>query len=394
MAGVYVHIPYCAWKCGYCAFNSRPLRDPREHDAYMRALHAELRLRAAELRALRVETVYFGGGTPSLVPPHALAALLRAIRDADGAGSAVVETTLEANPEGLVRRAVDGMCGEERLARLRDAGFDRLSLGIQSFDAGALAYLERRHGPGDGPAAVAAARRAGFDNLSVDLIVGLPAPHDHCHLDDVARAIELCAPEHLSVYLLGIEEPSRLAHAVATGLAAAPLPEAQADAFLACEAVLVAAGYEHYEVSNFARPGRRARHNAAYWTGEPYLGLGAGAHSYLIAADGQPFRRANVADADVYVRALSDGLDPTDLLEPIDAETERRERLMLALRTTEGINPGAFGAASQALERRLARLAQRGLFIHDGGRWRPTAEGFLHADGLTVELWEALDGAG
>jgi oxygen-independent coproporphyrinogen-3 oxidase len=385
-----LHIPYCAWKCGYCAFNSRPLRAPGEHDAYLRALTAELRLRSAELRALTVETVYFGGGTPSLAPPDALADLLRTIRDAVGPGSEVVETTLEANPEGLTRRGADGLSGEERLARLRDAGFDRLSLGIQSFDEGALGYLERRHAPGDGPAAVAAARRAGFDNLSVDLIVGLPEPHDRCHLNDVVLAIERCAPEHLSLYLLGIEEPSRLACAVASGRAAAPLPEAQADAYLGCEVALVAAGYEHYEVSNFARPGRRARHNAAYWSGAPYLGLGAGAHSYLIGAGGRTFRRANLADADAYVRTLSDGLDPTDFMEPIDPETERRERLMLALRTTEGINPGAFGAASEALDRRLARLAQRGLFTPDGGRWRPTAEGFLHADGLTVELWEAL----
>jgi len=392
VAGIYVHIPYCAWKCGYCAFNSRPLRDASEHIAYLTALRSELGLRAAELAALRVETVYFGGGTPSLAPPDGLSALVRAILAGAGAGSAPVETTLEANPEGLVRRGADGLTGDERLARLRAGGFDRLSLGVQSFDPGALAYLERRHGPDDGPRAIAAARRTGFDNVSLDLIVGLPAPHDRCHRADVARALE-CGPEHLSVYLLGIEDPSRLAGAVAAGHASAPDPEQQAAAFLECHTALVAAGYEHYEVSNYARPGRRARHNAAYWTGAPYLGLGAGAHSYLRTPDGA-FRRANVADPDAYVRTLARGQDPTDFLEPIDAETARREQLMLALRTSSGLNPGAFGAASRALERRLARLEERGLFTREGSHWRPTPEGFLYADGLTVDLWEILDGDG
>lgn len=392
MAGVYVHLPYCTSKCGYCAFNSRPLRRADELERYVAALEAELRLRRDELSRLSVDTVYFGGGTPSLAPPSTLARILGAVVAAAASGSRPREATLEVNPEGV---------DEARLSALREAGFDRLSVGVQSFDGAALRFLERRHGPEEGERVVAAARRAGFANLGIDLIVGLPTPHDGALDADLERAIAL-APEHLSVYLLGIESPSRLARAVARGAARAPDDDRQAEAFLACHARLGAAGYEHYEVSNYARTGFRARHNAAYWDGTPYVGLGAGAHSYLPAAPCGDMRRANVRDADRYVRVLAAGRDPADLCETITPEMALRERLMLQCRTADGLCPASYGeegarggavrgAAADRLRAALDRMAAGGWFERDGDRYRPTAEGLLHADGAALALWDALD---
>ena len=382
MAGVYVHIPYCRSKCSYCAFNSRPLPLPGALDDYLAALAAELRLRRAELRRLALDTVYFGGGTPSLVPPDALADLLGQIRLGARPGSVPGEVTLEANPEGV---------DEAWLARLRAVGFTRLSVGVQSFDPAALRFLGRRHGPADGPRVIEAARRAGFANVGLDLILGLPPPLAGLYERDVPAALA-CAPDHVSAYLLTVEEPAPYALAVARGEAAAPAESEQVAAFRFCHDALAAAGFRHYEISNFARPGARSRHNSAYWTGAPYLGLGAGAHSLVEDDAGGLWRRANVDDPSEYVRRLSDGEDPALPAEALSPETAVRERLMLAVRTAEGVALADFDEHAEPLARALDPMVERGWFDRsEGGRYRPTVDGFLRADAVALALWEALD---
>ena len=380
VAGVYVHIPYCRAKCRYCAFSSRPLGSPRRLDDYLDALGAEIRLRRDRLARLDLETIYLGGGTPSLAPPAALGTVLAALRRSAGRVVDRPETTLEANPEGL---------DEARLSRLREAGFRRLSVGVQSFDEGALRFLGRRHGPDDGPRIVEAARRAGFADVGLDLILGLPAPFEGVYESDLPRAIA-CDVSHVSAYLLTVEEPSALARDVAGG-AAPPSEAEQVAAYRAAHARLTAAGFAHYEVSNFARPGFRSRHNAAYWSGAPYLGFGAGAHSFAPDGQGRTFRRWNEPDPGRYVRLLARGRSPTASREEITPEMARRERLMLAVRTDEGVTPREFGAAAEPLSDKLVGMAARGWLRRDGDRYRPTPEGFLRADAIALTLWEALE---
>ncbi len=377
--GLYFHVPFCRGKCGYCAFNSRPLRDEAELARYADALVRELAAHRERLAGAWITTVYFGGGTPALLPPDRVAALLAQARAMAGGVANDVEVTLEANPDTLDDRA---------LAGFRAAGVNRISLGVQSFDAAALAFLERRHRPDQAAQAVGAARRAGFDNLSLDLIAGLPAPHAETYRADLAAALAL-APEHLSVYLLAAEKPSRLHDAVQAGRITLPDADRQADVYLDIDRALTAAGYAHYEVSNYARPGREARHNAAYWAGVPYLGLGAGAHSYGLR-DGRPARWANAGDPDDYVRRMEAGTSPVDFAEEVTPAMARRERLMLALRTAAGIDVSQFGAAAPALADALSRHAAEGRFTRDGSRFRPTPAGLLVADGIAAELWDAL----
>jgi len=378
--GLYLHLPFCRSKCGYCAFNSRPLRDANEFEAYLHALEKELAAQVDHLARATVATIYFGGGTPSLAAPSQLGTLIAQVRRLAGALAPDAEITLEANPDTLT---------EQSLAELRAAGVNRLSLGAQSFGAAALAFLERRHRPAQAERAFRAARRVGFDNVSLDLIAGLPAPHDEAYRADLAAALAL-APEHLSVYLLTAEPPSRLHEAVCAGRVALLDAERQVDIFLDIDAALVRAGFEHYEVSNFARPGRRARHNAAYWSGAPYLGLGAGAHSFG-EREGQPSRWANASDADEYVRRLERGASPVDFTETVTPEMARREKLMLKLRTSEGADLREFGEAAPILAAALSRFVEQGWYTRDGTRFRPTPAGMLVADGVATALWKAME---
>lgn len=378
-SGLYVHVPFCAAKCGYCSFNSAPLRGPATLDAYLAAVAVEIDQRADELARLSPTTLYFGGGTPTMAAPAALGRLREKLLAACRTGARIGEATVEANPVTLDRAKLDG---------LRDAGFDRLSLGVQSFDRAALAWLGSTARAVDIAATVDEARAAGFANLSLDLIVGVPAPHDTVFRDDLRRVIDL-GPEHLSVYLLSLDEPAPLFADLRAGKFALPDGDRQADVFLEVGATLTAAGYEHYEVSNFARPGRRSRHNSAYWTGAAYAGFGAGAHS-LILGGARPVRRANVADPPAYVDALARGVEPIAFVESLTVETAARERIMLALRTSEGLAPSDFPAASEKLLERLSILAREGKYTWDGARFRPTPAGFLVADGVAAELWDLL----
>jgi len=379
MAGIYLHVPFCRSKCGYCAFNSRPPADEATLPRYLDALKAELAMRREALARLRVDTIYFGGGTPSLLAPDAIGELIALVKTHAQALGDELEITLEANPETLTAT---------NLAGFMAAGVNRISLGAQSFDAEALAWLERRHAPERTGEAFSLAREAGYANIGLDLIVGLPHPHDLAYAADLKHAVEL-APEHLSVYLLSAEEPSRLHTRVEKNEVTLLDEETQADIFLDCHEMLTDAGYEHYEVSNYARPGFRSRHNSAYWLGDAYLGFGAGAHSYY-GLGARPQRWGNADEPDRYGRMLAEGNAPLAFIEDITATMAMQEKLMLQLRMSEGVDVSEFGPFADALREKLAAYADSGWYERDGDRFRPTAAGLLVADGVAADLWDVL----
>jgi oxygen-independent coproporphyrinogen-3 oxidase len=380
IAGVYIHVPFCEAKCGYCAFNSRPLADRGVLDRYLAALDAELNRWRTLLADAALRTIYFGGGTPSLVAPSRVAALIGSIRGELRNPDDLVEITLEANPATLTA---------DNLRGFRAAGVNRLSIGVQSFDHGALDFLECSYRADRVPEIMALAREAGFANIGLDLIVGLPEPYHDVYRADLEQALAL-SPEHLSVYLLTVEEPSRLHERVRAGELKKLDDERQADIFLECHERLTQAGYEHYEVSNYARPGYRSRHNSLYWSGELYWGLGAGAHSYLQRA-GRLFRRGNVADPNRYVQAIEQGREPADFTEWLTPSMIAREKIMLALRTGDGLAPADFGDLAERIFGALSKHTRDGRFTWDGHRFRPTPTGFLLADAIAAELWEAYE---
>lgn len=318
MAGIYIHVPFCARRCAYCDFYSTTLAASLQVD-YVNALCREIALRRNEAGGDRIETVYLGGGTPSLLAPL----LLGRIFDAVWAAYDVVpeaEVTLEANPDDL---------SDDYVARLRELPINRLSLGVQTFSDPLLRLLGRRHTAAQALCALERCRRAGFDNLSLDLMFGLPGQTLEDWEADLARALGF-GPAHLSAYSLSYEEGTRLWQMRGRGQVA----EAPDDLSRAMYERLIdrtqAAGMEHYEISNFARPGRRARHNAAYWHGVPYLGFGAAAHSYSGTS-----RRWNVADVRRYIVAAG---CPPHGGEQLDARTRYNEMVMTALRTVEGLD--------------------------------------------------------
>lgn len=291
---LYLHIPFCRHRCSYCDFNTYTTVGELQAP-YVAALIEEIRrVGAAAPARPAVPTVFFGGGTPSLLAPEEVAAILDAAREAFDL-SPEAEITLEANPE-----TVD----VDRLAGFRAAGVNRISYGVQSADAGELALLGREHDFATAVAAVAAAREAGFDNLNLDLIYGLPGQSvgDWQRTLDAVLATAATMPvvTHISLYCLTIEPGTPMQRWLHNGTIMAPDPDTAADQYeVACEA-LAAAGYEHYEISNWARPGRECRHNVVYWRNEPYLGLGAGAHG---SAGG--YRYQVVRQPRAYVRRIT-----------------------------------------------------------------------------------------
>jgi len=380
MAGIYRHLPFCRRKCGYCAFHSRPLPDAATLADYLAALEEELELRRPLLAEARVDTLYFGGGTPSLVAPERIAALIDRCRANVREFADDGEITLEANPETL---------DADKLAGYRAVGVNRLSLGAQTFDEDALAFLERGHRPEQVRAAVDMARAAGIMNINVDVIVGLPEPHAACWENDLRQALAL-NPQHLSVYLLSVEQGTRLHEQARTGTFTPLDDERQADIFLDVHEFLTSAGFAHYEVSNYARPGCASRHNSATWRGEAYLGVGAGAHSFW-PQEGRDTRWANLAEPGDYRQRLRWGEEPVEFMEEITPPMRRRERLMLALRTAAGVDPREFAPHVSALTAALETMRARDYFTYENDRYRPTPAGMLLADGLAVELWEILE---
>ena len=326
--GIYVHIPYCIQKCGYCDFVSAPICGAAEEMAsYAAALRAEILREAPLLRARwgDAATVYIGGGTPTALPAALLTRIIKVLTSAAGMPA---ECTVEANP---------GTVDEIYLAQLKAAGVSRISLGVQSFDDALLRVIGRIHTAAEAERAFHAARRAGFTNISLDLMYGLPQQTLEDLKRSVAAAIAL-SPEHISVYGLTVEEGTPFAAAAERGCL--PLPQAEDEEAMYEHIVhtLPACGYRRYEISNFARPGFESCHNLSYWKNVPYLGVGAAAHSYL---DGM--RWANESDTAAYIRALSAGAPvrtPEDAART--AANAMEEYAFLALRTAEGIDEQDF----------------------------------------------------
>ena len=374
--GLYVHIPFCKSKCAYCDFYSLSRREDRMDD-YCAALAAHLRRMAPQAAGVSVDTVYFGGGTPTLLGADRLCGLLDVIREvyrlAPGA-----EITLEANPDSALDAAP--------LAQLRRAGFNRISLGMQSADDRELAEIGRIHTAEQVGRAVAAARSAGFDNLSLDLIYGLPGQTMARWQANLEAAAAL-KPEHLSCYGLKVEEGTPLYRRRKE--AALPDDDAQADMYLCAADRLEQLGYARYEISNFARPGRESRHNLRYWQLKEYLGFGPGAHS-----DFSGVRFARSRDLEGYIRAAATGdLSPAER-QAVSPEERAEEYLMLGLRTAAGISPEGLARHGRDFAPLLPFLEQcrREGYAHRSadGSWRLTARGALLSNPIIVSLTELL----
>ena len=370
-AGLYVHVPFCRSRCAYCDFYS--ITDHGAVDAWLEALALEMGMYRGFAPAF--DTVYVGGGTPSCLPAERLAETLRQLRSAfpviPGA-----ETTVEVNP---------GDVDTDTLSRLREAGFNRVSIGVQSFDDGLLAALGRRHGGREGREALAAARRAGFDNLSVDLIYGVPGQSHGLWRQTLETALGF-QPEHLSCYELTLERGTPLHRRVREGQAP-PLP-AEEEAyrfFSATSTFLEAHGYLHYEVSNFALgEARISRHNHKYWDHAPYLGLGPAAHSFRATR-----RWWNHRSVERYIRDIRQGRTPLEGQEELSQEQLRTEALYFGFRTRRGIDGPAFRERyGLDLFRQegavLRRMQDAGLIRLDGEALTPTREGLAVADRLCL----------
>src|SRR5213083_601013 len=395
MHHLYVHVPFCRRRCSYCDF-SIAVRKRIPAREYVEAVLREVELlRRAdpgaspdETEERGLDTLYLGGGTPSLLPPDALAMLVTSLRDAFGAtssrdassvtslGSAVTpsrdvfEVTLEANPEDVE---------PEHARAWRRAGVNRVSLGAQSFDDHVLAWMHRSHDAARIGGAVRTLRDAGFDNLSLDLIFALPAELQRDWERDLELALSL-GPDHLSLYGLTVEERTPLARWISRGAIAPPEDDRYADEYLLAHVRLAAYGYHFYEVSNACRDQRRSRHNSAYWSGRPYLGLGPAAHSY----DGRA-RRWNVAAWPAYARAVADGRSPVESREVLTPEQRELERVYLALRTEAGVSLSTLHHPPPAS---TTRWVDRGWAEVRDGRLVCTPQGWLRLDSLVRDLTE------
>lgn len=368
---LYVHSPFCARRCSYCDFAVTVAAEPPVV-AWTEAVGRELAEVTSERGWTRLPlvTAYLGGGTPSLLGEGAVGRLVDALAPyADFAG--VAEFTAEANPESFTAALAEDW---------RGAGVGRVSFGAQTFHAPSLRWMGRLHGP-DGPArAVANARGAGIDNVGLDLIFGLPERLGRDLGADLDRILAL-EPDHISVYGLSVEPDTPLGRWVAAGRERLPDPDRYGEEYLAVAERLRAEGYRHYEVSNFARPGRESRHNAAYWRGVPYLGLGSGAHSFVA-----PERWWNHRDWGEYREAVRSGRGARAASEVVGPDQARLEAIWLGLRTAEGLERRSLGPGQAEL---VERWDRQGWTVRDPNAVRLSLAGWLLLDRLAVDLDDA-----
>lgn len=372
MAGIYIHIPFCKTRCIYCDFYSTTRSELKER--YVRALCRELEMRREYLRGEPIETIYLGGGTPSQLNEGDFLRIFETIRTVYGMEHCC-EITLEANPDDLT---------ETYVAMLRRLPFNRISMGIQTFDDATLKLLNRRHNAAQAIEAVGRCRRAGFANISIDLIYGLPGETDERWKQDLQQAVALNV-EHISAYHLTYEEGTRLYELLQARRIREVDEESSVRFFSTLMDTLTDAGYEHYEISNFCRPGMHSRHNTSYWKGIPYLGCGASAHSF-----DRRTREWNVASIDEYIRALEDGHRLYET-EPRDPDTAYNECVMTSLRTRQGLSleevEKEYGTV---LRQYCTDMAQP--YLKDGklevrdSRLRLTRDGIFVSDGIISDL--------
>ncbi|NLC07550.1 MAG: radical SAM family heme chaperone HemW [Syntrophomonadaceae bacterium] len=426
---VYLHIPFCLQKCLYCDFYSLPLGEQGTEliTGFRTAVIQELRTYLNFFRSIRGErprlvSLYFGGGTPTCLPAELLAGLIEQVLKefgvkADG-DEVSLEVTVEANP---------GTLDLKKLQALKAVGVNRLSIGAQTFDPGLLRRIGRRHTAGEVVEAVNLARQAGFQNLNLDLIYGLPGQTLETWQTTVEKALAL-GPEHLAAYSLKVEPGTPFYELQQRGKLALPGEEVEADMFEWLSERLAAAGYQHYEIANFARPGYPSLHNQVYWHNQEYLGLGPAAHSCLRGiqptevwgqtadpnlireashqlttklASGAPpgvkhetaplFRFSNQANLQQYLQRVSQGQSPVDYLEAIGQQLERAETVFLGLRLLKGISRSEFAerfgvTVEEAYPGVIKKLKQRGLLQDEGERLALTSRAILIANEVFLEF--------
>ena len=368
--GIYLHIPFCKSKCHYCDFCSFPNQGQSEKEKYCQTLRVLIAQRAADLTEYEVDTVYFGGGTPTALPSELLCGLLETVK-AHFRVSAEAEITSECNP---------ATADAAYFAAMRGAGFNRLSIGVQSFHEHELKLLGRAHTAADAEATVHMARAAGFDNISVDLMYGIPAQTRESFAASVRAACAL-GVQHVSAYALKME-PGTPFDKMRDRLVL-PDEDAVADMYEDCVALFAAHGIPRYEISNFARPGYESRHNLKYWECDEYLGLGAAAHSYLRGD------RAAYEDRDAFMR----GTPVETAYEAVTPLREQEEYVMLAFRLEKGIDKSAFAARfgkdfDEIYGGKLAPYIRAGFVADDAHRCAFTTKGFLVSNTVLADVLE------
>ncbi len=374
MAGIYIHIPFCRKACYYCNFHfSTTLHLKTE---YINALLKEIDIRSSYVESEEIQTIYFGGGTPSLLSQSELNSIFNTLYKNFSIGNNI-EITLETNPDDI---------SSENLSIWKQTGINRLSIGIQSFYEEDLQWMNRAHNATQAKQAILLSQDAGFDNITIDLIYGTPTLTNDKWKHNVETALGLNIP-HLSCYALTVE-PHTALHKL---IEKRKLPDVNADIqsqqFLDLMKWLAAAGYEHYEISNFAKPGFRSKHNASYWHGEKYIGLGPSAHSFNRAS-----RQWNIANNALYIKHINTGNDfyEKEILTPTQ---QLNEYIMTALRTIEGIDAGKvknqFGeTAYNNVITGVQKYISSGKVIKNNNHICLTNEGKLFADGIAADLFE------
>ena len=372
MAGIYFHIPFCRRICAYCDFYKNA--DLRLMEQTLAAMEREVVARRGFLRGEAVRTIYFGGGTPSLASAERIGRAIELCREMFDC-SPLEEVTLEANPDDL---------SEEYLRALREVGVNRLSIGIQSFDDEVLRTMNRRHDAAAAVRAVETARAVGFDNITIDLIYGLPFGPKDALTRSLAQAVAL-GVEHVSAYHLTIEPNTRFGRMAERG-ELAPVPDEESEhQYNQVHTTLTEAGYDHYEISNFAREGRRSRHNSSYWQSQPYLGIGPAAHSF--DGESRVWARSSVAD---YLAGVDRGECYENEL--LTASDRYNETIMTSLRCREGVDLAElekkFGRArKEYFVNETARFVVSGVLVSDGNRVAMCPERWLVSDSVIAELF-------
>ena len=372
--GIYIHIPFCASKCSYCDFYSLAGCD-HMMPAYHKALIAHLEESAESIRNYEVDSVYFGGGTPSYYGAGRIGELFEVLK-LNGNVRLDAEVTVECNPDSL---------NPASLKMLRQTGVNRLSIGVQASDNDLLKLIGRRHNFQQAQRAVAEARKAGFDNISLDLIYGLPSQTKSDWADTLAKVLEL-HPEHLSCYGLKLEEGTKMYEDYRNS-PILPDEDEQADMYSFAAELLSRYGYRQYEISNFCAPGFESRHNLKYWNLDDYMGFGPGAHSCV-----GTLRYSFVKDLKRYIAGVERNLSIIDEYEEVDALERAVEYLMLAMRTSRGISEQDYRLRCQSdwkpIHRVLRAFAEKGWAEQTDGRWHFTVPGFLISNTLIGILLE------